>query len=299
MNHWIEQQSKYVSNLIQTAETRVIATPGVGVLVQAARAYGEDRCSVLAAALSYYVLLSIFPLMLFILALASPFFQSEIALRAVTGFVSAYLPAGAGVVHNSLQEVTRLRGPLSIAAAAGFLWSASGVFNLMQEGLDRAFRVPRPRPMWRQYLVSLAMVLGIGLLFGLSWLTTTILRLAIFYRVLARNDWLMEVLSLLGALILSTIVFGLLYRFVPHGWHIRWRAVWIGALIAAVLWEVGKLGFVWYLTNFALLNLVYGPLGTVIGIMLWGYVSAAILLFGAEVAAAVAGARTRQKIEEE
>ena len=70
-------------------------------------------------------------------------------------------------------------------------------------------------------------------------------------------------------------------------------------LFRSVLCEVGKLGFVWYLTNFALLNLVYGPLGTVIGIMLWGYVSAAILLFGAEVAAAVAGARTRQKIEEE
>jgi membrane protein len=299
LNNLIEQQSQRVLHLAQTAEARANAIPGVGVLVQAARAYSEDRCALLAAALSYYALLSIFPLLLFILSIASPFLQSEAAIRAATSFLGSYLPSGATLVRNSLHEVTRLRGPLTIASAAGFLWSASGVFDLIQLGLNRAFRVQRPRPMWRQRIVSLGMVASVSLLFGLSFLLTTSLRLAIHYRLLPRHNILVDALPVLGALILGIAIFGLLYRLIPYHSSIRWRDVWAGAVVAAVLWEIAKLGFAWYLTNFALLNLVYGSVGAVIALMLWGYVTAAILLIGAEIAAVAAGARQREKTGQE
>lgn len=282
-----------IANLIQSAETRVLSIRGLGGLIQAARAFSEDQCSHLAAALSYYGLLSIFPLLLFILAVASPFLQSDSAIRAVTGFVNGFLPSGALLLRNNLQEVARLRGAITLAAAAGFLWSSSGVFNLLQVGLNRAFRVSRRRPMWREKLVSLAMVVGVSILFGLSFLITNTMRMVTHYRMLQRENPLAEPVTVLVAIILSVAVFGILYRYVPYDPSIRWRDVALSAVIAAILWEMAKLGFAWYITNLSPLNLVYGSVGAVIALMLWGYVTWVILLFCAEFAAV--GMRARQQ----
>ena len=94
-------------------------------------------------------------------------------------------------------------------------------------------------------------------------------------------------------MLIGAAVFGLLYRYLPYDPAIRWRAVWPGALIAAVLWEIAKLGFTWYITNLAVLNMVYGSVGAVIAVMLWGYLTAVIMLFGAELASVASGTRRR------
>jgi membrane protein len=295
MNHWFERQSQRALNLVQTAEAHAQMIPGINVLIQAVRAYGEDHCSLLAASLSYYALLSIFPLMLFLFAVASYFIPPDRVAHSVAGFFTANLPFSTTLLQNNLQEVTRLRGVVTLVAAAGFVWSASGVFEAIQVGINRAFRVPRPRPLWRQRLVSLVMVFFVGLLFGLSFALTTAMRLMVHYHVLRPHTLFTDALPTIGTLILSTIVFLLLYRFIPADSGIGWRDVWLSALIAAALWEIAKLIFAWYLTNYALLNLVYGSVGAVIAIMLWSYVTAAILLLGAEIAAVKAGARQREK----
>ena len=285
MNQWFEAQSQRAAFLAQTAEARVVAVPILGVFVRAARAYGADRCSMLAAALAYYGLLSIFPFMLFILAVASPFLNSDAAIRSVSASITGYLPSGAQMIRAALQEVIRLRGAVTLVAAVGFLWSASSVFDLLQVGINRAFKIEFSRPMWRQRLVSLGMVIGASVLFGLSFVGTTAIRLGIHNRLFERHDTTLEILTILTAVLFAFIVFAILYRYVPYGAATRWRDVWFGALVAAVLWEIAKLGFSWYLTNFALLNLVYGSVGAVIALMLWGYVTTMILLYGAEIAA--------------
>ena len=299
MNNLIEQQSERVLHFAQAAEARARTVPAANVLIDAVRAYSEDRCSLLAAALSYYALLSLFPLALIILAVASQFSAADVATREVTRIISSYLPSGALMVRNALEDVTRLRGALTLVSALGFVWSASGVFDAMQLGINRAFRVSTPRPMWRQRLVSIGLVICASLLFGLSFALTTVMRLAIHYRVLERGDLLFEALPIVGALILGAAVFGLLYRYIPFDRVIRWRAVWPGAVMAAVLWEIAKLGFAWYVTNYALLNMVYGSVGAVIAVMLWGYLSAVIMLLGAEIAAAASGMRQREKTGKE
>ena len=295
MNNLIDQQSQRVLHFAQAIEMRARTFPAANGLIEAVRAYSEDRCSLLAAALSYYALLSLFPLLLFILAIVSPFGQTEEAIRAVTRFVATYLPAGAVYVRSVLEQVARLRGALTLAGGLSFAWSASGVFDTIQLGINRAFRVSTPRPMWRRRLVSLVMVAGASVLFGLSFGITTAIRLAIHYRILSRNNLLFDGLPVAGALILGTAVFGILYRYLPYDSNIRWRGVWLGAFVAAALWEIAKLGFAWYLTNLALLNMVYGSVGTIIAIMLWGYITAAIMLIGAEIAAVHTGARWREK----
>ena len=291
MSNFIEQQSQRVANLARVAEARANSIPPLGALLQAARAFSEDRCSLLAAALSYYALLSLFPLALFILVVASQFVQTETATRAVTRFITAYLPSGSAMVRSTLEEVTRLRGALTLVSAAGLVWSGSNVFNTIQLGINRAFRVPDQRPLWRERIVSLGMVVGASILFVLSFVMTTVLRLALHYRLIERNTLLFELLPIAGSVLLGTGIFGMLYRYLPFHCNIRWRGVWLSAFLASVLWEIAKLIFAWYITNFALLNMVYGSFGTIIAAMLWGYVSAAILLIGAEIAAIQTGAR--------
>ena len=291
MSNFIEQQSQRVANLARVAEERATLIPPLGALLQAARAFSEDRCSLLAAALSYYALLSLFPLALFILVVASQFVQTETATRAVTRFITAYLPSGSAMVRSTLEEVTRLRGALTLVSAAGLVWSGSNVFNTIQLGINRAFRVPDQRPLWRERIVSLGMVVGASILFVLSFVMTTVLRLALHYRLIERNTLLFELLPIAGSVLLGTGIFGMLYRYLPFHCNIRWRGVWLSAFLASVLWEIAKLIFAWYITNFALLNMVYGSFGTIIAAMLWGYVSAAILLIGAEIAAIQTGAR--------
>ncbi len=294
MNELIEQERQRVLGMATATAERARRVPGLTIIEQTLRAYGEDRGSVTAAALAYYALLSIFPFMLFLLALASPFLQSEIAIRLVSGVISGYIPSSTTLLRNTLHEVTQLRGPLTFVAAGGFAWSASGVFNLVQLGMNRAFRVQHARPVWRERMASLVMVAIASLLFGASFLLTTILRFGIHFEHLPRHNVLIDVLSPVGGVIIGVFVFGLIYRYVPYDPTIRWRDVWLGAVLASVFWEVAKLAFAWYLTNYAVLNLVYGSVGTIIAVMLWAYITTVILLFGAEFAAVKSGARQRE-----
>lgn len=279
-------------NILDRAIARAESIRVLGSFVLASRAFAQDRCSLIAAALSYYTLLSIFPLLLLLVALASFFLQSENALRVVIGFFNEFLPQSSFVIRNNLQEVTRARGSLTIVAAAGLFWSATGVFNNVQLGLNRVFRVQSARPMWRAQLVSMAMVIAVSVLFAISFAITTYIRFIFRSRQL-RNDVIFEIVSTIVAILLTALVIAALYRFVPYDPTIRWQNVLLSAFIAAGLWEVAKIGFVWYLTNVNQLNLVYGSIGAIIALMLWGYVTWVIVLYCAEVAAAQMGVHQR------
>lgn len=296
---FLEEQSRHVMGIVHNAETRACSFPAVNVMIQTVRAYGQDRCSLIAAALSYYALLSVFPLMLFLLALAGVFLPADRVIRVVSGFFTAGLPFNTRILQDSLVEITRLRGALTLASAVGFCWSAAGVFDLIQLGINRAFRVQQPRPLWRQRIVSLGMVAVVSLLFGASFLFTTAIRVAIHYGWVVRHDLVVEVLSSASAFIVGILILGLLYKHIPYGAQHRWRDVWVGAILAAILWELARLVFAWYITGYALLNLVYGPVAAVIAIMLWGYLTAAIMLFGAELVAVKVGAREHEKVGNE
>lgn len=295
MNRLLKEKSENVMGLVHTAEARASTNPFLHTLIQAARAYSEDHCSLIAAALSYYALLSIFPLMLLLVSEASNFIPTDRLIRAISGFFSANFPVNTGVLTVTLRQVIQARGAVTTASAIGFLWSTAGVFDMIQLGINRAFRTPRLRPIWRQRLVSLGMVTGISILFVLSLLITTAIRLAIHYHIVERGDVLIDIVTIIGTFLLSIGIFGMLYRHIPYGLPIRWSQVFLGAVISAILWEIAKLIFAWYITNFALLNLVYGSIGAVIAIMLWSYITSAIMLMGAEIAAVTTGARQRER----
>jgi membrane protein len=263
--------------------TRARRSSALALLLDAWQAYSSDEMGMLAAAFAYYLLLSLFPLLLLLIAIATPFLTSEQVVRETVRFATNYFPAAGNELRRILEQVVNARGPVTLLAVLGLLWSASGVFDLIQRGLNRAWHVSQPRPLWRQRLVSLVTVLGVGFLFGVSFAISAFVRSG-FRLPLRIGGASIEIVGLILTTALNFILFSILYKVFPFS-RVTYGQVWRGALLASILWELAKILFVVYLLNFARLGLVYGSVGAIIALLLWGYITAAILLFGAEVAA--------------
>ncbi len=283
MNLPVARVQNRITQVGSVVSLRVRRIPTGALFLDAWHAYSVDEMGTLAAALAYYFLLALFPLMLLLIAAASPFLESELVVGAVARFVSSYLPTVGPEIRQLLHQVLLARGPVTLIAAVGLFWSTSGVFDVVQRGMNRAWHVIQPRPLWKQRLISLGTVLGLAILFGSSFAFEALIRSGLRLR-LAVGSISVEIVGVGLSSVLTFLLFAIVYKVFPYA-RVHWRQVWGSALIAAIFWEVAKYVFVWYLANFARLNLVYGSVGAVIALLTWGYITAAILLFGAEFAA--------------
>lgn len=259
------------------------------LLLDTLDAFSKDNMGVLAAALSYYALLALFPLLLVLIAVASALLSGDDALRTVLVQSRQYLPGAETELKKILTEVVDLRGSVTLFGFLALLWTASGVFDVLQNAFDRAWRVPRPRAFWLQRLYSIAVIGIMGMVFVASVLSSTLpgnMMANIFGEsVMARA--IVRALGRTLGVAVGLFAYAVLYKTFPHA-RVSWRPALWGGLVAALLWELAKYVYEFYLVNIASLNLVYGSLGAIIGLLLWGYISATILLFGAELAAAIA-----------
>ncbi len=256
------------------------------ILLDALDAFNRNQMTLLAAALSYYALLALFPLLLTLIGLASFFISEQTALDTVMRIAGPYLPGVKSQIKEILNQVIAARGAATLVGFVALLWSASGVFDVLQQALNRAWRVTVPRAFWLQRLFSIAVIGGLGLFFVASVLASAA-TLDFLYATLgdvANVPALHRNVANWTGLAASFVAFLLLYKIFPRA-HVTWRAALFGALSAALLWQAAKFGYGVYLSYFARFNLVYGSLGAVIGLMLWGYLSAAIILFCAELTA--------------
>ncbi|MGH2459179.1 MAG: YihY/virulence factor BrkB family protein [Chloroflexota bacterium] len=249
--------------------------------------FGEDRGSLLAASIAYYTLLSIFPLILGLLALAGVFFSDPATRdRLVHGIASAF-PGSETLILGTVDDVVRGKGPAGIVATLGLIWSASGVFGAMSTALNAIWRVPHQRNVILNALLAIGLVLAVGLVFVASLVLSTVLTVAAKLDVpllsvsLDQVPLLFPLLSLALPLAITFAIFALIYRVVPNR-YLGWRDVWPGAVLASALFEVSKQVFVVYLSEFAHLNAVYGSIGAVIALLIWSYYAAIVLLLGAE-----------------
>ncbi len=258
--------------------------------------FGEDRCTQMAASISYYVLFSVFPLAILVVAIAGLVLQND-ALRAdvVDGLLDVVPLSedeGREDVEDLVSGVATGLSALGLLSVIGLAWSASGMMGAIRRALNEAWDTDYRRPFLRGKLIDLAMMLGVGALVSLSLATTIFLQVA--RRVSGDvSDALgplgdgatlgFEVAAVLVPLSLSFAVFLVLYKVVPAV-RTRFRHIWPGALVAAVLFEIVKNGFAFYLSNFGNYDAIYGSLGAVIAFLFFIYISANILLFGAEFA---------------
>lgn len=249
-----------------------------------------DKAPRLAAALAYYTLFSIAPLLVIAIAVAGLLFGEEMARSQVLVSLQELIgPRAAGALQTVIENTAQPRsGVIATLAGVITLWfGASGVFHQLKEALNTIWGV-RPKPgrglwgMLKARLESLLMVLGIGLLLVLSLIVSTVLAALVEFlsHWLPGSVSLWQAVDLLSTLLIVTVLFAVIYKILPDV-KIAWSDVWIGAAVTAVLFALGRYLIGLYLSRVGVASL-YGAAGSLVVILLWVYYSAQILLFGAE-----------------
>lgn len=257
-------------------------------------AFGDDEIAQRSAALAYYALFSMFPLLLLTISLLGFMLEAGVplAMDAQTIVLQAAqqtLPQARDLVERIIVTTRRTRGGTGLVGLIVLAWSASNIFTHLRLALNAIWDTGLPQGLGgvlRLRIRALGMAISTGLLLLIFTLADTTLELLAGYTT--RLPWSATLWSVGRPLLListTVILLALLYRFVPRA-PLSWVDVWPGAIVAAVGWEVLKRGFVWYTTSVADWAAVYGPITGVIGLLLWLYLSAQVLLFGAEFAAA-------------
>jgi membrane protein len=255
-----------------------------------------DNCTQMAAAISYYVLFSLFPLLIFIvgvlgLVLQDSELQSE-TIESVLDFIPVSEDESRNDVTEAVEQVAGVgSGALGLFGLVLMAWSGSNMFGVIRRSINTAYDLEYHRPLVQQKLLDLALVAGMGMFFLTSIFATGFLRVVrqrsedISYVGDAAESagFVWDAGSFLIPLTLSFFAFTVMYWVVPAT-KVRPLDVWPAALIAALMFGIANLGFSIYLENFANYGLVYGSLGAVVAFLFWVYLSANILLFGAEVA---------------
>ena len=255
-----------------------------------------------AASIAYYTLLSLFPFLLILLAVASRLAViQEGNEAAVVQLLLRALPSDFDFLSKQLVELQRSPVPLTIAGTVIALWASMGVFGALTSAVDHAWGTEKPYSFWQHKLVAFVMMLAAGVVFTFVLLLNGANQLAhtrVFNTVTQWFPFLADVTGFIArySLIPGSIVsVGLIYYFAPNT-RVRLRDVWFGALLAAVLWQIALWGFSLYLTSFSSLT-VHGSIGAVVAFLLWVYLSAVILLYGVEVTASYAKVRRQMAAE--
>ncbi|MCL0104091.1 YihY/virulence factor BrkB family protein [Dehalococcoidia bacterium] len=273
----------------------------IAILHTAVKEFLADNCLHLAASISYYLFFCIFPLSLAFISVLGFISGSPESEARVIEAIGNSLPVSSELITSSIQGVIRSRGTTGAIATIGLLWGGSAVFNVIRKSLNIAWGVKKPRPFFVERAMELGMTLGVGLLLLTSiGITTALSVIQRFNATVLGIEFLngavfWQASLMLLSISLAFVTFLLLYKFVPYT-RVQWRDVWGGALLAAVGFEATKQVFVWYATNFAHHNLIYGPVGTIIALLIWTYISAVIVLFCAKLTSVYSKSR-RSAIE--
>jgi len=262
----------------------------------------EDEIFGRAAQLSYYFLLALFPLLLFLLTLFGYLNGAGSHLRhKLITYLGSVIPGAAlQLVVMTIDEVTKARGggKLSFGLLAA-LWAASSGLNALAQALNAAFDVPETRPWWKVRLISIALTVALAILI-ISALLIVLYggQLGHFLATLVHEDEAFQVvwkiLQWPITLAFVFLAFSLVYRFAPNVSARRrgkrvprddFRRRWLspGVVVAIILWLLVSLGFRLYLHFFNSYSATYGSLGALIVLMLWFYLTGAAILLGAEI----------------
>jgi membrane protein len=250
--------------------------------------WNDDEASQLAAALSYYTAVSVAPLLVLVVVIAGLFLGQE----AAQGQLITQLRAGMGTEGAQfLETVLQNADQPTLASAAGIisfltlLWGSTNVFAQLQNSLNKIWNVER-RPgagIWatlRSRLLSFTMVLGVAFLLLVSLVVSSLLIVFVDWGhgLLPGADWVWQVVNFLVSFVVITFLFAAIFKVLPDV-AIAWRNVWLGAVVTALLFSVGKYLLGLYLAN---AGSTYGAVGSLVVFLLWVFYSAQILFMGAE-----------------
>ena len=261
------------------------------ICVAAANAWNDDYAPSMGAALSYYMLFSLAPLLVIVIAIAGMVFGHDAAQGAIIAQLGGIMgKEGATAVQNLLQAAHEPSTGVvaSIVGGVVLLIGATAMFAELQSDLDRIWQVPakdKPSGIWgwlRSRVLSFGLVLGVAFMLMISLVVSAALA--------ASGEWLgggsgaesviANVLNFIASLAIFTLLFALIYKIMPSA-KISWHDVWMGSAVTALLFNVGKSLIGLYLAKSSVAS-GFGAAGSIVFLVAWFYYSAQIFLFGAE-----------------
>jgi len=266
--------------------------PIPSLLAETGRAWWRGQSLRLGAALAYYTVFSLAPLLIVAIGVAGLLFDREAVrlhlLAQLRGLVGPEGTAAVGALIETAAQREEASALATAFAAATVLFGASGAFAQLQAALDEIWGPPeRPRAgglrlAIRRRLLSLGMVLAIGFLLLVSLVVAT--GIAALDELVGRawSDWqpLLAIVGGAAALALATLLFAAIFKVLPDR-DVAWRDVAVGAVATALLFEVGKWAIGLYLGN-AAVGSMYGAFGSLVVLMVWVYYSSQIVFLGAQ-----------------
>jgi membrane protein len=263
--------------------------------------YNSDDLT-FAASIAYYALLSLFPFFLLLFSVIAGVTSSEADRQEVLGFVLRYFPRQFDFVTTQLNSMQEARVPLGVFGSILMVWAAMGVFGAITSAVNHAWGVDKQPSYFKHKMISFVMLAMASLLLmaALALVSAmSVVGAGWFSAVLERHAAL-QTLQGFAVKWASTFAFifvvGLIFYFVPNA-KVRFRDVWVGAVVTGLAWRGALAGFSWYVRDLTRFNHIHGSIGAVVVFLIWIYTSAVILLYGVEVTAANARLRRRRPDE--
>jgi membrane protein len=249
-----------------------------------------------AASIAYYALLSLFPFSMLALAILGSATQAEADRTTVLNFVLQYFPQQFDFITQQLDAFRTNTVTMGVLGTLALIWGALGVFGAISTAVNYAWGVEKHRSFWKHRLFSFLMLVFAGLMLlvalllvsatqvvGARWFAGVVIS---FPGLMVLRAWAIR----WGSTLLFILVVGLVYYFVPNA-KVRFRDVWIGAVVTGLLWKGALEAFSWYMRDMTRFRQVNGSIAAVVVFLIWVYLQAVILLYGAEFTAAYARVR--------
>ncbi|HTM24739.1 MAG TPA: YihY/virulence factor BrkB family protein [Vicinamibacterales bacterium] len=256
-----------------------------------------------ASSIAYYTLLSLFPFFLLAFSILGSVTTNPTDRAAILEFVLRYFPRQFEFVTTQLSSMEQARVRLGVAGSLLMIWAAMGVFGAITSAVNHAWGVDRQPSYLKHKLISFTMLVAASLLLLIGLLLVSAINVAEarwFAGVAERSPELVTLMHHFAvrwaAMIVFILVVGLIFYFVPNA-KVRFRDVWVGAVVTGLLWRGALFAFSWYVRDMSRFNHIHGSIAAVVVFLVWIYTTAVLLLYGVEVTAA--NARLRRHRPEE
>ncbi|MBI3152058.1 MAG: YihY/virulence factor BrkB family protein [Chloroflexi bacterium] len=264
-------------------ELNVLSRGWLRVLWTATQRTIKPDTAVMASAIAYFALFSLFPLILLSISIASYGLGPDTDQHIIVQRLEFLAPALSQLLGENIDQIIRARGSASGVALIGLIWSASSVFYTLTHTLNQIWHSRQSRAAWKRR--------GLAILFVLAFVGPTLFLISLAGSVLSNlRFWLPDlILPFRGeigvalTILLDIALFMAVYMLLPRG-RSTWREILPGAMGAGLLWELAKKTFLAFVATYiSISNLVYGTVAAIIAFLVWAYVGSLIFLFGAYV----------------
>ncbi len=293
--------SQSLSKAVKDIFEKSCRLPVVGILVQAGVKGHKDLAKDRSASIAYFTILSLFPLILGIVAISGFFLQSAEAQVRVNEFIVELFPVSADFVSRNIDSLVRIRGAAGLTSIIVLMWSGSKMVGALSRGINGALGLKRPYAFYLSKLRNFGLTVIVTLLIFVAMAVMPMVEIVDELELEFIGDPWNSYFSLIaghtGGFAITSVLLGTIYILIPFE-RPYWKDLLPGILVAALLIELGKELFVLYVGNVSRYDAVYGSVSSIIVLLIWLYFSARVILYGTEVLGVYRAQREQKSTEE-